>query len=155
MCVGKAMGSGVPISAAVGRAAIMDAWPPSTGEALHTSTFLGNPLGCAAALATIDEMERLALPQRAAMLGERLRARLDALRSHSAVRGVCGRGMLWGVELHDDSAAFAAIRRALARGIIFSQSGVDGNVIAISPPLVIEEAQLDRAIDVLESAIRA
>ena len=58
LCIGKAMGSGFPISAAVGRAEIMDAWPLSTGEALHTSTYLGNPLGCAAALATIEEMER-------------------------------------------------------------------------------------------------
>ncbi|MGA7094508.1 MAG: aspartate aminotransferase family protein, partial [Candidatus Cybelea sp.] len=72
LCIGKAMGSGVPISAAVGTAAIMNAWPLSAGEALHTSTFLGNPLGCAAALATIDEMERLGLPERAQRVGERL-----------------------------------------------------------------------------------
>jgi 4-aminobutyrate aminotransferase-like enzyme len=155
ICIGKAMGSGVPISAAVGRAEVMDAWPLSTGESLHTSTFLGNPLGCAAALATIDEMERLALPARAASFGERLRARLEALRANPIVRDVRGRGMLWGVELRDGATAFTAIKHALARGVILSQSGVDGSVIALSPPLVIEERQLERAIDVLESVIGA
>ncbi len=155
ICIGKAMGSGVPISAAVGRANVMDAWPPSTGEALHTSTFLGNPLGCAAALATLDEMELLALPARAARLGERLGARLEALRAHSIVRDVRGRGMLWGVELRDAGAAFAAVKNALTRGVIVAQSGQHGSVIAISPPLVIEDRQLERAIAVLESSIGA
>jgi acetylornithine/succinyldiaminopimelate/putrescine aminotransferase len=55
ICLGKALSGGFPISACVGRADIMDAWPRSTGEALHTSTTLGNPLGCAMALASIAE----------------------------------------------------------------------------------------------------
>ena len=59
ICIGKAFGSGFPISAAAARPEVMDAWPVSDGEALHTSTYLGNPMGCAAALATIGEMERL------------------------------------------------------------------------------------------------
>lgn len=155
ICIGKAMGSGVPISAAVGRADVMDAWPLSTGESLHTSTFLGNPLGCAAALATIDEMERLDLPARVAKLGERLGARLDSLRKHPIVRDVRGRGLLWGVELPDGETAFAAVKNALVRGVIFSQSGTDGSVIAISPPLIVDEQELQRAVDALESAIGA
>jgi 4-aminobutyrate aminotransferase-like enzyme len=153
LCIGKAFGSGVPISATVGRAAIMDAWPLSTGEALHTSTFLGNPLGCAAALATIDEIERLDLPIRATRLGARLAPRLDALRSHDLVVDVRGRGLFWGVQLRDAAAAFAVVKGALARGVIFLQSGDGGETISIAPPLVIEESQLDRAIDVLESVI--
>ncbi len=78
LCIGKAMGLGVPISAVAGRAAVMDAWPPSSGEALHTSTYLGNPLACAAAVATIDELEERALPIRAARLGTHLASRLRA-----------------------------------------------------------------------------
>ncbi len=154
LCIGKAMGSGVPISAAVGKAAIMDAWPLSAGEALHTSTFLGNPLGCAAALATIDEMERLGLPARAERLGERLGLRLDALRGERNVIDVRGRGLFWGVGLRDAATAFAIVKEALGRGVIFLQSGVAGDTIAISPPLTIEESQLDRAVEVLETAIR-
>jgi 4-aminobutyrate aminotransferase-like enzyme len=153
LCIGKAMGSGVPVSAAVGRAAIMDAWPISTGEALHTSTFLGNPLGCAAALATIDEMERSNLPARAAELGATLGPRLELLRTYGGVHDVRGRGLLWGVALRDGDRAFAVVKAALARGVILAQCGVNGETIAISPPLVIERSQLERAIDVLETAI--
>jgi 4-aminobutyrate aminotransferase-like enzyme len=153
LCIGKAMGSGFPISAAAGRSEIMNAWPPSTGEALHTSTYLGNPLGCVAALATIDEHERLHLPSRAARLGESLAPRLESLRSHPCVRDVRGRGLLFGVELRDAATAAAVVKRSLRAGVIFLQSGVAGEVIAISPPLVIEEVQLTRAIDTLEAAI--
>ena len=149
LCIGKAMGSGVPISAAVGRKAIMDAWPPSTGEALHTSTFLGSPLGCAAALATIDELERHDLPRRAARLGEHISPRLRALREHRTVLDVRGRGLFWGVQLRDAATASAVVTHALHDGVIFLQSGVAGDVVTISPPLVIEEAALDHSLDVL------
>lgn len=155
ICIGKAMGSGVPISAAVGRADVMDAWPLSTGEALHTSTFLGNPLGCAAALATIEEMERLALAERAATVGETLGRRLDRLRAYPGVCDIRGRGMLWGVELRDRATAFAATKNALARGLIVSQTGTNGNVVALSPPLTIDREQLEGAIGIFESAIAA
>ncbi|MBV8117332.1 MAG: aspartate aminotransferase family protein, partial [Candidatus Eremiobacteraeota bacterium] len=76
LCIGKAMGSGFPISAIVAKAEIMDAWPVSMGEALHTSTYLGNPMGCAAALATFDEMQARELPERAAGFEPLLRDRL-------------------------------------------------------------------------------
>jgi 4-aminobutyrate aminotransferase-like enzyme len=154
ICIGKAMGSGVPISAAVGRSQVMDAWPLSAGEALHTSTFLGNPLGCAAALATIEEFERLELPSRAARLGAQLGQRLLGFRSLQNVFDVRGLGLFWGVQLRDAATAFTVVKRALAHGAIFSQSGVAGDVITIAPPLVIGEPELDRAIDVLESSIR-
>ena len=109
------------------------------GEALHTSTYLGNPLGCAAALATIDEIERLQLPARAAELGARLRPRLDALAlacrrcRRPWLRVAVGRGF------HDAAAAFAVVKGALKRGVIVSQSGVDGDIVAITPPLIIDE----------------
>jgi 4-aminobutyrate aminotransferase-like enzyme len=153
LCIGKAMGSGIPISATIGRAEVMDAWPISTGEALHTSTYLGNPLACAAALATIDEIERLKLPMRAKTLGESIGPRLSSLRSHRSVRDVRGRGLLFGVQLRDAATASAVVRSSLRAGVIFLQSGVDGDVIAISPPLVIQERQLARAIDTLQAAI--
>ena len=155
ICIGKAMGSGFPISAAVGRGAVMDAWPLSTGEALHTSTYLGNPLGCAAALATIDELQRHALVERAATLGGKLGSRLADLRSHAGVVEVRGRGMLWGVQLADKPAAAAVVAKSLAGGVIVLQSGVRGDTITISPPLVIGETELLRSIDVLEDAIAA
>src|SRR3569833_213999 len=71
ICLGKALTGGFPLSACVGRAEVMDAaWPVSRGEAIHTSTFLGNPVGCAMALAQIEENRENDLPERAAKLGE-------------------------------------------------------------------------------------
>jgi 4-aminobutyrate aminotransferase-like enzyme len=154
LCIGKAMGSGVPISAAIGRKEIMDAWPESTGEALHTSTYLGNPLACAAALATIDELERRNLPARAAALGKTFDPRIRSLSSLPRVTAVRGSGLFWGVEFESDAVAAELVRRCLRAGVIFLQSGTGGNTIAISPPLVIEEAQLAEALDVFKRAIQ-
>lgn len=155
LCIGKAMGSGFPISAAVARAHVMDAWPLSSGEALHTSTYLGNPMGCAAAIATIDEFERMQLPQQAERIGARAETRLNAFRSLPGVVDVRGCGLLWAVELRDPAAAGAVVKDALARGVILLQSGLQGEAISIAPPLVISEEQFDRGIEILGAAIGA
>jgi 4-aminobutyrate aminotransferase-like enzyme len=153
LCIGKAMGSGFPISAAAGRSEVMDAWPVSSGEALHTSTYLGHPLGCAAAVATIDEIERLQLPARARRLGAEFGERLRKLGSRDGIVEVRGRGFLWGVAFRDAALAAAVVKRALHAGAIFLQSGIDGEVVAISPPLVMGEEQFARALEILKVAI--
>ncbi|HUY11963.1 MAG TPA: aspartate aminotransferase family protein [Candidatus Dormibacteraeota bacterium] len=153
LCIGKAMGGGVPIAATMGRESIMNAWPLSSGEALHTSTFLGNPIGCAAALATIGEIERNELPARAKQLGVTLVARLGNLQRHKSVVDVRGRGLMWGIELTDAHAAERAVKSALQLGVILLQAGAEGNVLSITPPLTIGERQLYRAIDILDRAL--
>jgi len=153
VCIGKAMGSGFPISAAVARSEIMDAWPLSEGEALHTSTYLGNPMGCAAALATFDEIERLGLPQRANELGSIVAARLHEWCSRPSVRAVRGRGLFWGIELRDAALAEAVVRRGLRNGVVLLQSGVRGDTLTIAPPLVIGEGTLARGLDLVEGAL--
>lgn len=155
ICIGKAMGSGFPISACAGRPEIMDAWPLSTGEALHTSTYLGNPMGCAAALATIGEIERMALPAKARQAGLALASRLDALRARKNVSDVRGRGLFWGIELRDAATADRVVKRALASGVIVLQAGPEGDAVTIAPPLVITDRQLSRGIELLEAAIRS
>lgn len=155
LCVGKAMGGGFPISAAIARAEVMDAWPRSTGEALHTSTYLGNPMGCAAALAVIGELEQYELPARASTLGTTFASRFASLLGHAVVRSVRGRGLFWGIELESGAAAARAVTLALQRGVILLQSGTQGDVLTIAPPLVISEAQLHRAIDSLEDVLAA
>ncbi len=154
ICIGKAMGAGFPISAMVARASVMDAWPRSTGEALHTSTYLGNPMGCAAALATIDELERLHLPERARAIGRLLSDRLAMLREYRGVSAVRGRGAMWGLELRDGALAERIVTRLLARGVIALQAGPQGEVLSLTPPLVISDTQLLRAMDLLESKLR-
>jgi 4-aminobutyrate aminotransferase-like enzyme len=133
ICVGKAMSNGFPISACIGRAGAMDAWPESTGEALHTSTHLGNPLGCAMALATIAEMKRLKLDERARRLQGRLPGR--------------GLGLMKGVELPDAAACQRVVQLLLRRGILALGGGERGNVLTLTPPLTIDEKELDFAAE--------
>jgi 4-aminobutyrate aminotransferase-like enzyme len=149
LCVGKAIANGFPISAAIAAAHVMDAWPISAGEALHTSTYLGNPMGCAAARANLAELERLQLCERAAAVGDWLGKRLRDLHTMGKARDVRGRGLMWGVELPDARTARRVVIDALKRGVILLQSGVEGNVLSITPPLVISEAQLARAMQIV------
>src|SRR5439155_2519132 len=101
ICLGKALTGGFPLSACVGRADLMDAaWPPSDGEAIHTSTFLGHPVGCAMALAQIAEIEARALVQRSAGLGAFLRQALRSEISNPQFQiTIRGLGLLAGLEL--------------------------------------------------------
>jgi len=101
ICLGKALTGGFPLSACVGRADLMDAaWPRSTGEAIHTSTYLGHPVGCAMALAQIQEIAERRLPERAGALGEfflrELRAAIPASKYQIEIRGL---GLMTGVEM--------------------------------------------------------
>jgi 4-aminobutyrate aminotransferase-like enzyme len=154
LCVGKALGGGVPISATIGTARVMDAWPVSTGEALHTSTFLGNPLTCAAALANLDQIAQLDLVARVRAREPRLAAQLRELTRHAIVRDVRGRGFLWGVEFADPAVANRVVVRGLALGVILLQSGPTGTSVTIAPPLTIEDEQLTRALALFERAVR-
>ena len=154
LCVGKALGGGFPISATILTRAAADAWAPSRGEALHTSTYLGNPMGCAAALANLDEIERLGLVERARAAEAGVAARLARFRTIPGVVDLRGRGMLWGIEFRDGATANACVLRSLQTGVIVLQSGPGGETITLAPPLVIDEAQLARALDLLEAAAR-
>lgn len=153
ICIGKAMGGGFPISAAVATPRIMDAWPRSSGEALHTSTYLGNPMGCAAALATIAELEDRKLVARARHLGEYIGERAGQMLERTPVRAVRGRGMMWGLQLPDAGAAERTVKRALSRGVILLQAGPQGDVLSLTPPLVISEPALARALDLIEEEL--
>jgi 4-aminobutyrate aminotransferase-like enzyme len=155
MVVGKALSGSLPISAVLGTPAVMAAWPVSTGEAIHTSTFLGNPIACAAAIAQIDAIEAGALVPRAEMLGRHIRTRTQAwLARGGPVRACRGLGLLQGVELAGD-AALRVAAAALRRGVLILAEGEKAEVLAITPPAVITERQLDFALDVLDDAIRS
>jgi 4-aminobutyrate aminotransferase-like enzyme len=153
LCVGKSLGGGVPLSATIGTARVMNAWPKSAGEALHTSTFLGNPLGCAAALANLEEIEALDLLERVRSRAGVLGARLHALEAHRSVSDVRGLGFLWAVEFVSARIANAVVVRALAHGLVLLQSGPTGTSITLAPPLTIEDEQLSRALDLFERAL--
>ena len=163
VCLGKALTGGFPLSACVGRAEVMDAaWPPSTGEAIHTSTFLGNPVGCAMALAQIAELEREALPERSAQQGAYLLGRLRELASRRAgIRAVRGLGLMTGVELAPDGkrppgdVCVAVVKRLLRAGFLALPEGAEGQVLGLTPPLVVTRRQIDRFCRALEEALFA
>jgi 4-aminobutyrate aminotransferase-like enzyme len=153
IAVGKALGGGMPISACVGRSAIIDRWGVSRGEARHTSTYLGHPLSCAAALAVLRVLENenfLALaPAKASRL---LSALAGELKPNPAVASIRGRGLMAGIELIEPATgkpnaplAWSIVVESLKRGLILLVSGMDGNVISLTPPLTIGEAQIDFA----------
>lgn len=159
LCLGKALTGTLPFSACIGRRETMSAWPPSHGEAIHTSTFLGNPLGCAAALAQIDEIEKCKLVERSAQLGEVLIDRLRQLQARFPFIGdVRGRGLLVALELvrdantrePDPQRAATLVVEALRRGLILL--GGDHR-LEITPPLTITDEQLDFALVALEGCL--
>jgi 4-aminobutyrate aminotransferase-like enzyme len=161
ICLGKALTGGFPLSACVGRADVMDAaWPVSNGEAIHTSTFLGHPVGCAMALAQIAEIRRLKLCDRSARLGARLLKMLSILRPPCSIRAcVRGVGLMAGLELsnHNGSPATAeslrVIKAMLQSGYILLPEGEHGNVVSFTPPLTISEAQLQRMVVELQKVL--
>jgi 4-aminobutyrate aminotransferase-like enzyme len=161
ICLGKALTGGFPLSACVGRADLMDAaWPASRGEAIHTSTFLGNPVGCAMALAQIKEIERLNLCNRSAELGNFLLSQLQSQivnrKSQIQARGL---GLMAGVELRlpngkpATNATMQAIKKMLQRGFILLPEGEHANVISFTPPLTITKAQLAEATSALAEVL--
>ena len=154
LCVAKGLASGMPISACLGRAEVMAAWPPSGGEALHTQTFLGHPPGCAAALASIETLEEEKLVERAAETGVRALTHLaKRFGTHPEVAEVRGRGLLLAVECARGEIAARVCAGALARGVITLLSGDDGRVLSITPPLGIEPHLLEAALDLVADAL--
>lgn len=171
ICLGKALTGGFPLSACVGRAEVMDAaWPKSNGEAIHTSTFLGHPVGCAMALAQIAEIRRLKLVQRSARLGELLREQLESALGNLPRRSaseagrqlaisVRGLGLMTGVELRHakgkpaTAAALRAVKAMLRRGYILLPEGEHSNVISFTPPLTISETQLSAMVKELKEVL--
>jgi 4-aminobutyrate aminotransferase-like enzyme len=162
ICLGKALTGGFPLSACVGRADVMDAaWHASTGEAIHTSTFLGHPVGCAMALSQISEIRRLKLCERSAALGKFLLSKLSSIGNRQSAIGnpVRGLGLMVGLELTLPNGKPAteitlnAIKTLLHRGYIFLPEGEHGNIISFTPPLTITEAQLAKAVGALKKVL--
>lgn len=161
ICLGKALTGGFPLSACVGRAGLMDCWPGSTGEAIHTSTYLGHPVGCAMALAQVHEIKARELVKRSGTLGAFL---LKALERFPAPSGfefrVRGKGLLCGLEVLKAGKpatdfSVSVVTRLLHRGFVFLPEGEHANVISFSPPLTIAKWQLKAALAALAGELKA
>ena len=165
LCLGKGMTGGFPMSAVIGTPKVMDAWGASEGESIHTSTFLGNPMGCAVGLKALELLERERYEHTSATLGAHLLDRLRALqrRFPEHIGDVRGEGLMIGVELITDASSrtpntqlsLAIVRGLLERGVLMLPSGPFGQVLAFSPPFVITRDELDEALIELEVVMKA
>jgi 4-aminobutyrate aminotransferase len=143
MCIGKGLASGMPLAGIVARAELMD-WAPGG----HGSTFGGNPVACAAALATLDLVER-ELAANATAVGAHLLARLQEVAAVRAqVLQVRGRGLMIGVDLPDHETAQAVERACFDRGLLVLTCGERS--VRLAPPLVVTHAQADTAVAILD-----
>ncbi len=150
--LGKGLGGGLPISACLGRAEVMEAWRRDA-EVTHTSTFAGAPLACAAALATLRVLEAERLPARARALGDAhrgvLRARLGA-----RVREIRGVGLMTGIELEGGRGVAARLMQRLReRGWLTTTGGGQREVLVLTPPLIVHGHLLDAFDEALDTAL--
>ena len=154
LCIGKAMGGGLPISACVASAELMSVWGVSTGEALHTSTFLGNPLACAAALTALDILEEEDLPNQAIVQGEVFVEGLRRLQADfpDLITEVRGRGLMLGLEMVSPAVALPLVPAALRAGLIVLPAG-DGRVLEFVPPLVITTEQIEWCLETMHALL--
>ena len=146
--VGKALGSGVPVGAALVSQDVADTI--SFGD--HGSTYGGNLLACRAALCFLDELVGGGLLAHVGRVGRHFEQRLKGLAAkHSFVKEVRGAGLIWGLELARDAAP--VVPAALAQGVIVNRTAE--TVVRLLPPLVITEAEADEALDRLDAAFAA
>jgi 4-aminobutyrate aminotransferase-like enzyme len=156
ICLGKGLTSGFPLSACVGRSAVMDAWPVSLGEALHTSTFLGNPLGCRMALESLRMQKETVVAQLVVENGEKLRNALESIRhpQRGRVRGI---GLMLGLEIWDEvgqpnpALMGEMINRGLRDGLILLGGGKFGHVLSFTPAFAISEGEIGFVAEKIQS----
>jgi len=154
VCAAKGIASGMPLGAMIARASLMD-WKPGA----HASTFGGNPVAIAAALATIELLEEKYMANAARMgayLMERLR---DWPARHPLVGDIRGKGLMVGIELVKDrnTKAYATeqrdqlVRRAFENGLLVL--GCGASTLRLMPPLVVRRRQIDAAVEILDRCL--
>lgn len=156
----KGIASGMPLSAVVGRAEIMDAPLPGC----IGGTYGGNPVACAAALATIELMEKESLSDRADQVGRKIVSKLQELQQKNPQIGdIRGLGSMVGLELVRDpkskepfkDAVPVIIEECFKRGLLIMGAGIYGNVVRFLPPVVITDEQLDKGLEIFTEALEA
>ncbi len=152
LCLGKALGGGLPISACVGTAEVMCAWGDPDAEAIHTATFAGSPVSCAAACAALEVIEEEGLVERSRDVGARWKDALEAALG-SRVDAVRGRGLMIAVELRGDANPGRVVQDLLSRGWLVLGAGPGGRTLQLTPPLTIDEPLLEAATEAIAAAL--
>jgi 4-aminobutyrate aminotransferase len=156
MVMAKGIASGMPLSAFIARREITRQWP----AARHGSTFGGNPISCAAALATIDVLESEHLCSRAEKLGKEILKRLSKFaQDKSHIGEVRGKGLMIGVEFNDKKGnpskqvTEQVVRNCLERKLLVITCGLHGQVIRLIPPLTLSDSEAEKACEILEASM--
>ncbi len=142
----KALGNGMPIGACWARAEVAAAFKPGD----HATTFGGQPLAASAAKATLEVMEELDLPARAAAAGEKMRSAVEALDGVASVRG---RGLLLGVELAEERPAAEVVTAGMDAGLVLGTAGTTS--LRIAPPLIISDDEIAHGVAVLDKVLKS
>ncbi|MBI2603810.1 MAG: aspartate aminotransferase family protein [Deltaproteobacteria bacterium] len=147
LCLGKTLGGGFPLSACVGPAKIMSAWPVNKGEALHTGTFFGHPLSCQVANATLQMLAKEALWQRTKSLGTVFKEMLNrTLLHHPSVKEVRGEGFMLAIEFKRPGVGAVFMNQLRKAGVIAIPCGHNGECLSLTPAFNITEQLLNDAV---------
>ena len=155
MTAAKGIASGMPLSAVVSKKGIMKKWSPGA----HGTTFGGNPVSCAAAIATIDVIKKYKLLENALSSGAYALQRLQGMKEkYVCIGDVRGLGLMIGIEFvkngkPDTEGLKKIISRCREKGLILLECGVDKNIIRLAPPLIVKKMEIDKGLDILEDAI--
>ena len=156
LCLGKGLSGGFPISAAIGTDEVMSGWGDAEGEAIHTSTFLGNPTGCAMALACIEVLEK-GLLKTVNQTGDYFKKQLEVIKkNHSIVKSIRGRGLMLGIEFDEKNPYFVLqlSKKLLQKGLIALPCGLKGNVLSLTPPFTIKSIHIDFFLSTLSQLLK-
>jgi 4-aminobutyrate aminotransferase len=160
MAIAKSIASGFPLSAVVASRELMQQWKPGA----HSTTFGGNPVACAAGLATLEVIREENLLANCRQMGEQLLAGARQLQAKYPLIGdVRGLGLMVGLELivpgpekkPHSQAAQRLLEECLARGLLLYSAGLHSHVIRIFPPLIVNQAQIDEALSILDESLAA
>lgn len=146
----KGIASGFPLGACLAKGEIMDKWSPGA----HGSTFGGNPVSCAAAVATIQVIQEKKLIEKSAKLGKYLVKKLKELqKKYPVIKDVRGLGLMVGVDFGDSDFVKKTINYCLKKQLVLISTGADGTVIRFIPPLIVKKAEIDQALGIFEEAL--
>jgi 4-aminobutyrate aminotransferase len=158
MAIAKGIASGFPLGAVCARSELMSRWEPT----VHGTTFGGNPVSCAAAVATIDTIRDEGLLQNAKKSGEYLLSRLKELKAkHKMIGDARGLGLMTAIEFivpgtdrePNSAAAKKFLNECLSRGLLMYPCGLYGHVVRLAPPLNVTRQQIDEAMSIADQSL--
>ncbi|MBV8801724.1 MAG: aspartate aminotransferase family protein [Gammaproteobacteria bacterium] len=156
LCIGKGLSGGFPISAAIGTDDVMSGWKDTPGEAIHTSTFLGNPVGCAMALKSIQVLEAGLLAE-VNIIGPYFKDKLFQLQKmFPVIYDIRGRGLMLGIEFKhaDKHFTLKLSKKMLQRGLICLPCGLESNVLSFTPSYTLQISHVDFIYDQLQELLK-